>query len=119
MSISKNFKSKRIFRIWFYAVSHSTLILRSEKQYFDVDYNIKYDDPNTTIDIILKGVDFISIPNRFDGIEVQKEGNKYIFNKNDNWVIVAYSCVVGKTDGDDEDRIWDMSLKYDEIIELY
>ncbi|NNT72139.1 hypothetical protein HKT18_13150 [Flavobacterium sp. IMCC34852] len=118
MSKSSKFNSQRIYRIWMYTVSHSTLILRSEKQYFDVDYAFKYDEPDLTIDVIFNGVDFISIPDSFNEIEIKKEGEKFIFNNNENWYVKAANCIVGQYDGDDEDKIWEMSLKYNETIEL-
>jgi hypothetical protein len=118
MNHSKKFKSQRIYRIWMYTVSHSTLIIRSEKQYFDVDYEVKYDKPNLTIDVIFTAVDFISIPESFNDIEIQKIGDKYIFNNNKDWYVKAARCDVGKYVGDEEDKIWDASLKYNETIEL-
>mgnify|MGYP001612936745 CR=1 FL=1 len=118
MDYLKHFKSNRKYKIWMYTVSHSTLILRSEKQYFDVDYEIKYEDPNTTIDIIFTAVDFISIPDRFNEISIHRKEEKFIINNNENWFINAASCAVGKYDGDNEDEIWNGLLKYNEIIEL-
>ncbi|UMY64918.1 MULTISPECIES: hypothetical protein [unclassified Flavobacterium] len=80
--------------------------LRSEKQYFDVDYEVKYEEPNSTIDVIFTAVDFISIPHRFSAIEIQKIGDTYIFNNNNDGYVKAASCTVGKYVGDDEDQIW-------------
>lgn len=118
MNDSKYFKCKRHYRIWMYTASHCTLILRSEKQYFDVEYDDKYDDPNTTIDVILNGVDFISIPSNFSEIHIKKENDKFIFNNNKNWYVEASNCWIGKYDGEDEDQIRERSLDYDEIIHL-
>ena len=118
MNNSKNYKSNRKCKIWMYTVSHSTLILRSEKQYFDVDYDFKYDEPNTTIDIIFTGVEFISIPDKFVEIDIVKNESKFIFNNNENWFVKAADCNIGKYDGDDEYEIWSRNLNYNEIIEL-
>ncbi|TDP02451.1 hypothetical protein [Flavobacterium sp. 245] len=118
MNDSKDFICNRNYRIWMYTVSHCTLILRSEKQYFDVEYNDKYDNPNTTIDVILNGVDFISIPSNFDGIYIKKDNDKFIFNNNENWYVKAFNCWIGKYDGEIEDQIWQRDLDYDEIIHL-
>ena len=101
-----------------YSVSHSILIIRSEKQYFDVNYEVKYDEPNLTMDIIFTDVDFISIPSKFNNIEIKKIGKKYIFNSNENWYIEAANCVIGKYFGDDENNIWHDNLNYNEVITL-
>ena len=111
MSPTKSFNSNRKYKIWMYTVSHSTLILRSEKQYFDVDYDVKYEEPNITIDIIFTGVDFISLPDNFTEINIDKKGNKFVFNNNDNWFVEAADCTVGKYEGDDADQVWNGSLK--------
>jgi len=113
------YKSKRYFRIWFYTVSHSTLLIRSEKQYSDVDYRINYEDPDTTIDLEFSAVDFISIPKDFDGVEIERKSTKYIFNNNENWFVQAHSCVIGKSSWDYNQGVFsDTNLKYDETIEL-
>lgn len=62
MKHKEKFKSSRQYKILMYSIIHSILIIRSEKQYFDVNYEVKYDKPNLTIDIIFTAVDFISIP---------------------------------------------------------
>lgn len=118
MNVSKDFKCKRSYRIWMYTASHCTLIIRSEKQYFDVEYNDKYDEPNTTIDVILNGVDFISIPNSFSEIHIKKDNEKFIFNNNENWYVNASNCWIGKYEEEDEDQVWQRDLNYDEIIYL-
>jgi len=118
MNISNNFKSNRIFRIWMYTVSHSTLILRSEKQYVDVNYDFKYDDPEATIDLIFSAVDFISIPEWFDAVEIKKHDDKFIFNNNENWFVKAAFCNVGKYSGENQDDIWHRNLEYDEVINI-
>jgi len=118
MNVSNSFKSSRKFRIWMYTVSHSTLILRSEKQYSDVDYDLKYDEPNITIDLIFSGVDFISIPDSFANLEVKRDDDKFIFNNNEGCFIKAAFCNVGKYSGENEDDIWHRQLDYDVIINI-
>lgn len=110
------YQSNRNFRIWHYIVSHSTLIIRSEKQYDDVDYQIKY-DPNCTIDIELSGVEFISLPDNIDGLDIRKENGIYRFNENTEHYVKASSCRIGINQFDHtQDRISDLSLDYDETI---
>ncbi|MFI1745530.1 hypothetical protein [Thalassobellus sediminis] len=111
------YQSNRKFRIWHYIVSHSTLIIRSEKQYEDVEYPVKY-DPNCTLDIELSGVEFISLPDSFDGLKIRKEENGiYRFNENTEYYVKASSCRIGVSQFDHtQDRISDSSLKYDEIL---
>ena len=113
-----NYKCNRIYRIWIYAVSHCTLVIRSERQYPDVDYIKKYDCPDMTIDLIFTGVKFISIPEKFDELELVKRGDRYYFNDNEDWYVDASSCVIGKYLGEDEDDIWIGELEYDELIKI-
>jgi hypothetical protein len=111
-----NYQSKRNFRIWHYIVNHSTLIIRSEKQYNDVDYPIWY-DPNCTIDIEFSGVDFISLSNKVDGLNIRKENGIYRFDENKDHYIKASSCRIGVNQFDHtQDRISDFSLEYDEVL---
>ena len=110
------YQSERKFKIWAYTVSHSTLIIRSEKQYNDVDYPIKY-SPNCTIDIEFSGVDFISLPDRLEGLKIIKDKGIYKFNENKYHYVIASSCCIGISQFDhNQDRISDLSLEYDEII---
>ena len=112
----KTFKSPRYFKIWAYTASHSTVIIRSEKQYEDLDYSIKYFDSNITLDLEFSGVEFFSIPQNFEGIEIQKNGDKFIFNSNENWFLKAESCIIGKSHWNhDEDVVSDLTLRYNEI----
>lgn len=118
MSNSNNFISERKYKIWMYTVSHSTLILRSEKQYFDVEYDFQYEEPNSTIDVIFTSVDFISIPDFFDRLEIIKEVNMFIFNGNINWFVKATNCCIGKYEGNDNMDFLNNLNNYSEIIEL-
>ena len=110
------YQSKRYFNIWHYIVSHSTLIIRSEKQYHDVEYPIKY-EPNCTIDIEFSGVDFISLPDRMNGLNLRKENGVYRFDENNQHFVKASSCIIGISQFDPtQDRVSDLSLEYDEIL---
>jgi len=110
------YQSKRNFRIWHYIVSHSTLIIRSEKQYEDVEYLIKHSS-NYTIDIEFSGVEFISLPEKLNGLNIRKENGVYRFDENIQHYIKANSCKIGISQFDHtQDRISDMSLEYDKVI---
>jgi len=111
------FLCKRKFKVWFFTPSHSTLIIRSEKQYDDVDYIVKYDEPDLTIDVEFTDVKFISIPQYFNEIKIKKADNKFIFNDNENWFIEAFSCVVGKSNFELNENVFS-GLKYTEVIEI-
>ncbi|AWA30947.1 hypothetical protein HYN48_13155 [Flavobacterium magnum] len=114
--MSKSFTSKRKFRVWIYTPSHKTLIIRSEKQYHDVDYYVaKYDDPEITIDLEFTGVNFISVPEYFNEITIKKIGDKFIFNDNENWFVEAFSCVVGKSNWNYNQDVFS-GLKYNDSI---
>jgi len=107
------YQNKRKFRIWHYIVSHSTLIIRSEKQYHDVEYHFKY-DPNCTIDIEFSGVEFISLPDIMNGLNIRKENEVYRFDDNKGHYVKASSCIIGVSQFDQtQDRISDLSLEYD------
>ncbi len=56
------FKSDRYFKFWEYIISHGSLLLRSPA-------TNGYD---TNIDVIVKGMEYISIPYSFDGIEIHE-----------------------------------------------
>lgn len=108
--------SKRHFKLWHYVVSHSSLIIRSEKQYHDVDYSIIY-EPNCTIDLEFSGVEFISLPQKINVNNLRKENGVYRFNDNKDQYVIASSCIVGLSQFDyNQDRLFDFSLEYDEII---
>ncbi len=105
----------RHFKLWHYIVSHSTLIIRSERQYDDVDYSIIY-EPNCTIDIEFSFVEFISLPQKINVDNLRKENGVYRFNDNKDHFVKASSCIVGVSQFEDQDRFSDFSLEYDEII---
>lgn len=110
------YQSNRNFRLWHYIASHSTLIIRSEKQYHEVEYLNKY-SPNCTIDIEFYGVEFISLPDSLNGLNIRKENGIYRFDENKEHYIKASSCRIGISQFDHtQDRISDLSLEYDEIL---
>ena len=53
----KAFASTQRFRMWEYTVSHSTLLLRHRSDF-------------TTVDIVFSGVDYLEIPDVFNGLEI-------------------------------------------------
>jgi hypothetical protein len=53
----KSFISTLRFRLWEHTVSHSTLLLRHRS-------------PSVTVDIIFSGVDYMEIPDLFNGLEI-------------------------------------------------
>ena len=92
------------------------MLIRSEMQYADVEYPIKY-SPNVTIDIEFTGIHFISIPNSFDGIKIKRIENRYIFNDNPNHFLEASSGIIGVSKWDHtKSRFDDLRLEYDEVI---
>jgi hypothetical protein len=55
------FASSRTFRVWLYAVSHSTLLLRS----------VKEAGISTRIDVLFKPVRYMSMPMTLSGIDLR------------------------------------------------
>jgi hypothetical protein len=120
--------SNRVFQTWSYTVSHSTLIIRSAMKFEDQEDYDKSLDFN--IDIEFSAVMYMDIPNVFNGIEIREEKNITIdkFKKNGFklfeiksngtlYYILAGGYRIGKNQWISEDRILNMSLEYDEIIE--
>jgi hypothetical protein len=120
------FESIRLFQIWIYTVSHSTLILRSTN---DEDQETK----GCNIDIEFWGIAYMELPNLFKGIKVRRLANSISQNidkfKSDagysvfeittddaQYYVVAAGCRVGKNNWLDENRVLNPSLEYDEII---
>jgi hypothetical protein len=108
------------------------LLLRSEKQYSDVDYAVKY-NPNFTIDMEFTGVEYIDLPISFNGITIKiitknipEKLNKYIqkdlkifslSNKNKQFYLVASSCIIGSSLwGLEKNRLDSIELNYNDII---
>lgn len=123
--------SNRKFKVWAYTVSHSFLILRSPLVFEDVEgYNESLD---FNIDIEFTSVIYIDIPNILSGIRITeiksdipqkfcsyiKDPNNKLFEIESNgsyFYIVAGGYLIGKNKWFSEDRISNMSLKYDEIL---
>jgi hypothetical protein len=120
--------SDRIFKIWSYSVSHSFLLLRSTNNEEDEVLREGYN-----IDIEFGGVGYLNLPVILQGISIQeiKEdipekfkrylpslGHRVFEIKSDEtYYIIAGSYRVGKNNwGDNEDRIFNPSLEYDEIL---
>ena len=59
-----HFTSTRQFQLWRYTVSHSQLLLRSNKG----------DDYSTRLEVLFKGVDWMSLPTILDGLEIGECG---------------------------------------------
>jgi hypothetical protein len=92
------------------------MIIRSEKQYDDVEYSSKY-SPNCTIDIEFSGIEFISLPDNLNGLNIRKENGIYRFDENNEHFVKASSCRIGISQFDHtQDRISDLSLEYDKIL---
>ena len=123
-------KIDRFFKLWAYSVSHSTLIIRSEKQYEDVIYDKVYEN-NVTVDIEFSGVNYMDIPSVFKHLNIEKidgdmpskfsqeirQGTK-LYCLNNSFYILASSCIIGESTWSIEDRIHDMSLKYQKELIL-
>ncbi|MCS3795889.1 hypothetical protein [Niastella sp. OAS944] len=124
-----SYTSIRKFRIWKYSVSLSFLLLRSS-------YSKEEKTGKFNIDIEFTGVDYLDIPITLHGISIEeiKENLPEKFAKyqnssryrvfqitpNANHYIVAANYVVGKNKWDHgEDRMMNLSLKYDEILAMY
>lgn len=121
------YTSDRIFKIWSYSVSHSILLLRSTNDEEDEGKAMK---EGFNIDIEFTGVGYLDIPVMLKGISVNKieeykKFDKYsarlgykIFEiKSDrDYFIIASSCVVGKNNWINEDRLINPYLHYDEVL---
>ncbi|MHA7056881.1 hypothetical protein ACWGOQ_0006650 [Aquimarina sp. M1] len=123
------YQNRRSFRLWEYSVSHSSLLIRSEKQYSDVFYDEKY-NPNVTLDIEFWGVDYINLPIDFKYMEIHKIVDNFpvkfpdffkkdskLFKINEKYHIIAAGCIIGQSIWDaDESRLHNPLLNYDNII---
>ena len=133
----KKYVSNRVFRIWMYSVSHSTLIIRSEMKIDD--YEGKPVSSNSTInsniDIEFCNVSYLEIPTDFEGISISiKEDNITGFNKylihdssvvfeivsnNANYFVVAGGCIIGQNKWINQNRILNPTLDYDEVTHFF
>ena len=126
------YKSERYFKLWFYSVSHSSILSRSEIQYQDVEYKNRY-SPNCTIDIEFFGVVYVDIVTDFEQITLSTVKNikskkimtianekelkifKLASSKGVNYIVAA-GCTVGKSMWTNEDRLHNLQLNYEEIV---
>jgi len=128
----KKYNSNRYFKLWFYSVSHSSLLIRSEIQFPDVQYSNQY-IPNYTLDIEFWGVKYMDVLIDFEGLIISKEISKIpkkflemisidglklykIESINGVNYIVAEGCLVGRSIWTNEDRLHNPKLKYDEEL---
>jgi len=127
--INMPYVSFRKFRIWGYSVSHSFLLLRSS-------YNKEEKTGKFNIDIEFEDVDYLDIPVTLHGISIEEikenlpeklakyQGSSrysvFQISSNPNHYIVAANYFVGKNKWDPgENRMVNLSLKYDEILARY
>jgi hypothetical protein len=61
------FESDRHFQIWRYEVGHAQLLLRS----------VKGDRHASRIDVLFKAVKAIDLPTKFDGLQIERDGDQY------------------------------------------
>lgn len=72
---------------------------------------------HNTIDLEFSFVEFISLPERFNVIDLRKENDEYFFNDNKEHFVIASTCRIGMSQFDcTEDIISNFSLKYDQIL---
>ncbi|AZA84679.1 hypothetical protein C1637_07525 [Chryseobacterium lactis] len=128
------FCSNRKFKIWGYIVSHSSLLIRSERKYPDQDDYTK--DNCYNIDLEFWAVNYMNIPTSIDNIiikeipedhlsmEIDKDLLKYnmkIFELESvgrKYYVIAGGLLIGKNSWINQDRIFDynLNLNHDEII---
>jgi hypothetical protein len=126
----KNFVlSTRQFKVWSYSVSHKMLIIRSPLKSFDMEgYEL---NSSYNIDVEFYGVAYINLPTSLcilDIVELDIHNlkeyeliNPYnrlfeIKSKCGVYHILADGFVIGKNEWISDDRISNLTLKYDEII---
>lgn len=120
------YNSENTFQIWMYTVSHSVLILRSVNKEHE-------EKKGYNIDVEFWGVGYLDLPNMLQGVNIKKttrdipkkfkgyqnKGGYKIFEliSNENlYYIIAAGCRVGKHTWQDENRILNPYLEYDETI---
>lgn len=128
-----NYTSNRVFRIWNYSVSHSTLLLRGLQKI--TDENDVAIESIFNIDVEFWDTCYIEIPNSLKGIEIREikeniprrltkfiKSDSTVFqieSENQKFYIIAYGYAIGKNSWTNKDRIQDPYLEYDEIIKRY
>jgi hypothetical protein len=60
-------ESDRHFQAWRYEVGHAQLLLRS----------VKDDHHASRVDVLFKGVKAIDLPTKFDGFQIERDGDQY------------------------------------------
>jgi hypothetical protein len=124
-----SYTSNRVFKIWAYSVSHSTLLLRSTN---DEEDEVKAMSDGFNIDIEFSWVGYLDLPRKLSGVSIEelKENipekfsqytaslgyRVFKINSDKTYYIVAGNYVVGKNNWLNEDRILNAYLDYDEII---
>ncbi|MBK1897307.1 hypothetical protein [Chryseobacterium paridis] len=128
------YASNRTFKLWAYTVSHSSLLLRSEMKYPDLEGYSK--ETSYNIDFEFWAVSYIDIPMKLDQVLVKKiteqelpahiDRNllKYdmkIFqlqSKEQAYHIIAGGLLIGENRWENEDRIFNYhsNLEHDKII---
>jgi len=109
-NIDELFSSDRSFQLWRYTVSHSQLLLRSNKT----------DTETKRVEVLFKGVDLVTIPttldglvitenplealpdDEFQGVKVDSSFHRYFHIKTNktNGVILACAVFFAEDDGD-------------------
>lgn len=127
-----NQRINRDFKIWAYTLSHSFLIIRGLMKFPDQGgYN---DDTNYNIDIEFSAVAYLDIPTTFNGIKITEINNdipeklkdfKFDLNykifqietQENSYYIVAGNYRIGTNTWINDDRIQNLNLGYDRILE--
>ncbi|MFT6338820.1 MAG: hypothetical protein ACI86M_002894 [Saprospiraceae bacterium] len=108
----------RYFKIWDYSVSHRVIILRSEMQMDDVDYDLNYIE-NCTIDLEFSDVFYLELFSDFTLISIKAkfldDGLKQFILTHEQGVlyITAGNCILGKSNWVTESRLTNFELSYD------
>lgn len=126
--------NNRVFKIWSYTVSHNSLILRSPQKFTDMeDYSVSM---SYNIDIEFSDVNYIDIPTDLYNLtikEIKKNADIptnllhfktelklkifKILSLGKEYYIVAENYIIGKNTWISEDRISNVYLQHDEILE--
>lgn len=128
------YSSNRTFRLWAYTVSHSSLLLRSEMKYPDLEDYSK--DTSYNIDFEFWAVSYVDVPTDLLGVsikeiteqelpkDIDRDLLKYdmkIFqlqSKEHTYHIIAYGLLIGENRWETQDRIFNYhsNLEHDKII---
>lgn len=87
----EKYRSPRRFQVWRYQVGHSQLLIRS----------VKSADHPSRIDVLFKGVDVIEMPTNFEGLEIIRDGGRYVLaGKGWTGSITAVVCFEAEDEGE-------------------